>query len=318
MNSRKHLFKCIASIIFFVILMVFLGGSFYLVDFALVNTDGKNMEFSNERLKERYPHVSEWCDSMFNVNAMRDTFIVDEDGNRLHALYAAAPRQTRKTALIIHGYGCNSIQYMYIGYLFHNLGMNIFLPDLYSHGLSDGEDIQMGLKDADDVMLWSEVADDIFGYGGHTEMVVHGTSMGAATAMILSGKEHKPFIKCYIEDSGYTSAWDEFKFQLSEMFGLPSFPLLNISSVLTKIKFGWFISEASPETYVTKCDKPMFFIHSDNDTFVPSWMVHPLYKAKKGAKYLWIVPKSPHTMAYHDYPEEYTRRISDFLEKCNF
>lgn len=275
------------------------------------------MEFSEKRLNERYPVVKQWCDSMRNFNAMLDTFIVDEDGNRLHAVYAAAPEATKKTAFIIHGYSCNSIQYMYLGYMFHEkLGYNIFMPDLYAHGLSDGEDIQMGLKDADDVMLWTDVAAEVF--GDSTEMVVHGTSMGAATAMILSGKENKPFIKCYIEDSGYTSAWDEFEFQLDDMFGLPSFPLLNVSSLLSKIRFGWFFGESNPEEYVAKCNKPMFFIHSDNDTFVPSWMVHPLYKAKTGKKDLWIVPKSPHAKAYYDYPDEYTSRVAAFLNKYGF
>lgn len=316
MNCRKSLIKCIAAIVLFVILLAVTGGSFYLIDFALINEEGKNMSASEERLAERYPEVKLWCDSMRSVHAIRDTFIIDNDGNRLHALYAAAD-STRNTALIIHGYGCNSLQYMYLGYMFHkSLGYNIFMPDLYAHGLSDGGDIQMGLKDADDVMLWTDVANNAF--GGNTDMVVHGTSMGAATAMILSGKEKKPFIKCYIEDSGYTSAWDEFKFQLDDMFSLPSFPLLHASSMLTKLRFGWSFDEANPLDYVSRCDKPMLFIHSDNDTFVPSWMVHPLYKAKKGEKELWIPSKSAHAKAYSDYPDEYTQRVKSFLTEYGF
>ncbi len=316
MKSKKTLIKHAAAIILAVVLFAIIGGSFYLVDFALINEEGKDMKASEKRLAERYPNVKQWCDSMRHVKAMRDTFIIDNDGNRLHALYAASSDTTKNTALIIHGYGCNSIQYMYLGYMFHHdLGYNIFMPDLYSHGLSDGGNIQMGLKDADDVMLWTDVANNVF--GGNTDMVVHGTSMGAATAMILSGEENKSFIKCYIEDSGYTSAWDEFKFQLNDMFSLPSFPLLNVASTLTNLRFGWKFSEASPLEYVAKCKKPMFFIHSDNDTFVPSWMLDPLYKAKKGVKELWIPAGSPHALAYYDYPEEYTKRVKTFLLKYN-
>lgn len=314
MNCRKSLFKCIAASVLFVVLLVVTGGSFYLVDFALINEEGKNMPSSEQAIARNYPEVKEWLDSIRSVDALRDTFIVDTDGNRLHAVYASAAVPTRHTALVIHGYGCNSIEYMYLGYMFHHsLGYNIFMPDLYAHGLSDGGDIQMGLKDADDVLQWTDVADYVF--GGNTEMVVHGTSMGAATAMILSGKENKSFIKCYIEDSGYTSAWDEFAFQLDDMYSLPSFPMLHASSLLTKLRFGWSFTEASPLEYVAKCNKPMLFIHSDNDTFVPSWMVHPLYEAKPGVKEIWIPARSAHALAYRDYPEEYTRKVGTFIEK---
>lgn len=317
MNNRKSLFKNIAITALFLLLLIVTGGSFYLVDFALVNEDGKDMKVTEERLKERYPDAKQWCDSLREVNALRDTFIIDEDGNRLHAVYAAAAKPTKNTALIIHGYGCNSIQYMYMGQMFNKaLNFNIFMPDLYSHGLSDGGDIQMGLKDAEDMMLWTDIANKVF--GDSTRMVVHGTSMGAATAMILSGIENKSFIKCYIEDCGYTSAWDEFEFQLDEMYGLPAFPVLHISSLITKIRFGWFFGDSSPLEYVAKCNKPMLFIHSDNDTFVPSWMVHPLYKAKKGDKEIWIPAKSAHAMVYHDYPEEYVKRVDKFLKKYGF
>ena len=316
MAVRNNLYRLIISAIV-VVIMAFLGLCLYLIDFSLVNEMGKDMDSASARLEKRYPEVKHWCDSMLNVSAMRDTFIVDEDGNRLHALYASATDTTRHTAVIIHGYANNNISYMYLGYMFHNkLHFNILMPDLYAHGLSDGDNMQMGLKDADDVMLWTDVANNVF--GGDTEMVIHGTSMGAATAMILSGKENKPFIKCYIEDSGYTSAWDELEFQLNDMFGLQSFPIMQVSSLICKMKYGWFFGDANPEEYVSRCNKPMLLIHGDADTFVPFRMLQPLYDVKPAPKEKWIVPRSTHAMAYYDYPEEYTQRISKFLKKYGF
>lgn len=315
--KKKFLWRYILLAVITVVLAAVIGGSLYLIDFTLGNDYGKNMKNASARLEERYPVVKEWCDSMLNTKAMRDTFIVDEDGNRLHALYAGAAEPTRNTAVVIHGYANNSISYMYLGYMFHEkLHFNILMPDLYAHGRSDGSDIQMGLKDADDVMLWTDVANNVF--GGNTEMVVHGTSMGAATAMILSGKEDKPFIKCYIEDSGYTSAWDEFEFQLGNMFGLPSFPLMYSSAVLCRMMYGWWFDDANPEEYVAECNKPMLMIHGDEDTFVPFSMFEPLYNAKPAPKEKWIVPNSTHAMAYYDYPEEYTQRVAEFLKKYGF
>ena len=44
----------------------------------------------------------------------------------------------------------------------------------------------------------------------------------------------------------------------------------------------------------------MFFIHGDKDTYVPTWMVYPLYEAKSAPKQLWIVPGSAHAISYKD------------------
>ena len=57
----------------------------------------------------------------------------------------------------------------------------------------------------------------------------------------------------------------------------------------------------------------MLFIHGDNDHFVPSWMVHPLYEAKSGERQLWITRGTQHAMSYKDYPEDYAQHLRDFL-----
>lgn len=206
---------------------------------------------------------------------------------------------------------------MMIGYLYNRqLGYNILLPDLYGHGLSGGTEVQMGWKDRFDILRWTEEANHLF--GGNTEMVVHGISMGAATTMCVSGEVQQgiyqqPFIKCFVEDCGYTSAWDEFKGELKNQFGLPAFPLLYVASTLCHIEYGWSFQEASPLEQVKKCTLPMLFIHGDADTFVPTWMVHPLYEAKPAPKELWIVPGAEHAVAYKENTEAYTRKVRDFV-----
>ena len=176
-------------------------------------------------------------------------------------------------------------------------------------------------------MQWTETADELFGRNHadsiasrSTKMVVHGISMGAATTMMVSGEvEHgqyqQPFIKCFVEDCGYTSVWDEFRGELKEQFGLPAFPLLHTASWLCRQEYGWDFREASALEQVKKCTLPMLFIHGDADTFVPTWMVYPLYEAKPEPKELWIVPGATHAMSYKDYPQEYTEHVKKFVGK---
>lgn len=285
---------------------------------ALVNRS-RNIEGSLEYMQQTYPEVGRWIDSLQTAGAIHDLYIENDEGKRLHALYVPAADSTRHTAVIVHGYTDNSIRMLMIGYLYsRQLKYNILLPDLYGHGLSEGTEVQMGWKDRLDVLQWTDEANHLF--GGNTQMVVHGISMGAATTMCVSGEvqhgmHQQPFVKCFVEDCGYTSAWDEFKGELKNQFGLPAFPLLNVASALCKMEYGWSFREASPLEQVKKCTLPMLFIHGDADTFVPTWMVHPLYEAKPQPKELWIVPGAEHAVAYKENPEAYTRKVGDFVGK---
>ena len=298
---------------------VLLCGGYYMLGYSLKPDDlvsrSRNIAASYDFMYERYPELHPWVDSLMTAGALKDFYIENDRGETLHALYVAAAHPTLKTAVIVHGYTDNAVRMLMIGYLYSKeMGFNILLPDLYGHGMSEGNHVQMGWKDRLDVLQWTETADELFGRNHadsiasrSTKMVVHGISMGAATTMMVSGEvEHgqyqQPFIKCFVEDCGYTSVWDEFRGELKEQFGLPAFPLLHTASWLCRQEYG-------------KCTLPMLFIHGDADTFVPTWMVYLLYEAKPEPKELWIVPGATHAMSYKDYPQEYTEHVKKFVGK---
>ena len=132
------------------------------------------------------------------------------------------------------------------------------MPDLAAHGKSDGDAIGMGWNERLDVLEWMEIANDLFrGDSTMTSMVVMGISMGAATTICVSGEKQKPYVKAFIEDCGYTSAWDEFAGEGRKQFGMPPFPLLYAASGLCKVLYGWSFGEASPLNQVKKCSLPM-------------------------------------------------------------
>lgn len=306
----------ISAAVVLVVAAVLLGGSFYLLSYAL-RPDAVMAEKESSSYKymcEEYPFLEGWIDSLRRTGALRDTVIAGTEGERLHAIYAAAPQPTDRTAVIVHGYTDNAVRMLMIGYLYnHDLGFNILLPDLHCHGESEGRAIRMGWRDRLDVLKWMEVANAIF--GGNTRMVVHGISMGAATTMMVSGEAQQPYVKCFVEDCGYTSVWDQFSKELREQFSLPAFPLLHVASWLCDLRYGWNFREASALGQVAHCDRPMLFIHGDADDFVPTRMVYPLYEAKPGEKELWVVSGAAHAMSYRDNREEYTRRVGAFVGK---
>ncbi len=315
--TRKRRNKLTGIILLCLVLLlgIVTGGSLYLIQFALTPSEKKTAKDlrTDKEMYTAYPFIKPWVDSLRLHKALKDTFITNTEGVRLHALYAQAPRHTSHTAVIIHGYTDSARRMLMIGYLYHHdLGYNILLPDLQYHGKSGGQAIQMGWKDRLDVLRWMAVADTLF--GGHTHQVVHGISMGAATTMMVSG-EKESYARCFVEDCGYTSAWDEFGYELQSMFGLPKFPLLYTASALCKLRYGWSFGEASALKQVAKCHKPMLFIHGGNDTYVPTRMVYPLYQAKPSPKELWIVPGVEHALSYKTHRVEYTRRVKEFTRK---
>lgn len=292
------------------------GGSFFMLNYSLrPNAKIKKKDAdSYQFMYENYPFLRPWVDSLNQANALKDTFILNPEGIRLHAYYIAAPHPTKKTAVIVHGYTDNAIRMFMIGYLYnHDLQFNTLLPDLQHQGLSGGDAIQMGWKDRLDVMQWMHVANQI--YGDSTQMVVHGISMGGATTMMVSGEEQPEFVKCFVEDCGYTSVWDEFSHELHSSFHLPSFPLMNTTSWLCDRKYGWNFKEASSLNQVEKSTLPMFFIHGDKDTYVPTWMVYPLYEAKTPPKQLWVVPGATHAVSYKENKEAYTGKVKEFVDR---
>lgn len=322
---KKNLKRLLITLFLLLTLLVCAG--YYLLGYALRPNDlavrSRNIEESVELMAERYPQLGPWLDSLSTAQALREVWMTGAAGENLRALYVEAAQPTDRTAVIVHGYTDNAIRMMMIGYLYsHELGFNILLPDLHGHGMSEGSEIRMGWLDRLDVLQWMLYADELFGRpnGGTTRMVVHGISMGAATTMMVSGDVNQegnlmPFVKCFVEDCGYTSVWDEFQGELKGQFGLPAFPLLHIASLLCKLEYGWSFREASALQQVARCQLPMLFIHGEDDTFVPTEMVYPLYEAKPEPKALWIAPGSAHALSYRDHPEEYTARVKAFVEQ---
>ena len=303
------------SIAILILASSIIGGSFYMINYSLrPENRGKDMEGSMRYMKQTYPQITSWIDSLVQNHALRDTFINSPDGIRLHAFYAYASQPTKRTAIIVHGYTDNAIRMFHIGYLYnYSLDYNILLPDLRNTGLSGGDAIQMGWLDRKDVIQWINIALTLF--GDSIKTVVHGISMGGATTMMVSGEHLPNHVTCFVEDCGYTSVWDQFKKELKEQFNLPAFPLLYTASVLCEWQNGWNFHEASALNQIKKCHKPMLFIHGDQDDYVPTWMVYEVYKAKPQPKELWIVPQTAHAASYLNKPEEYTSHVRAFTQK---
>lgn len=196
-------------VILVVLTVSIVGGSFYILDYSLAPDPNRtDTDSCYQHQFQRYPETKAWVDSLRSVNALRDTFMTMQSGEKHHALYIQSGK--RCTALVLHGWRNSSIDFLFLARIYDKeMGYNVVIPDFHAYGLSEGEDIQMGWKDADDMMQWLRA------FKADT-MVIHGVSMGAATTMMLSSRQMPEGIKeiLFFEDCGYTIVWDEFAGQL--------------------------------------------------------------------------------------------------------
>ncbi len=323
MNSKKSLshssrvwwFVATGIIVVIIALLAFAGN--YMLHYSLFPNmrHSHSLSWRLNNIIDQNPQLRPWVDSLKQAHALRDTFLVMRSGERHHATYIAAPRPTCRVAVVVHGYRDNGMGMMHIASIYNRMGYNVLLPDLHAHGKSQGEGIQMGWKDRLDVMQWMALADSLWGGAEGSQMVLHGISMGAATVMSVSGEKLPKYVRCFVEDCGYTSVWDEFSHELKEQFNLPPFPLLYTTSLQCQWRYGWSFGEASPLKQVSHCTLPMLFIHGSKDTYVPYAMLRQLYNAKPQPKAIWVAPGSIHAMSFTDHPIEYTRKVSKFVNR---
>lgn len=290
----------------------------YMCNYALLPEEhGNDLAGDRQKADERYPGIIAWYDAIHDGGIFKDTLITGEGGYRLHAVYAPAsrPSDAQGSAIVIHGYTDNHICFLNLVRMYRDdLNYNVLVPDLHYHGLSEGRAVQMGWLDRLDIIRWIDVAHNVW---EDDFMVIHGVSMGGATTMMVSGEPLPAYVRAFVEDCGYSSVWDQFAHNLKDQFCLPPFPVLNSASTVCKHRYGWGFKEASSMAQLAKCDRPMLFIHGENDDFVPTAHVYKNYEAKtEGYKELWIAPGSAHATAYKDHPAEYTERVRAFLEKA--
>ena len=234
------------------------------------------------------------------------------DGLKLKARFLKNKNSNGKAVILAHGYKGSSEQMPGITKYYYDLGYDILKPDARGHGMSEGDYIGYGWHERKDFVNWIHF---LINEKKENAIFLHGFSMGAATVLMTSGEKLPPEVKGIIEDSGYTTVKAELSHQLKYLYHLPAFPIMDVTSVITKIRAGYTFGEASALTSVKKNKLPLFIIHGDKDDLVPTEMAHEIYDAATTSyKEIWIVHGAGHTEAYTISEAEYQKKLKAFLD----
>lgn len=288
--------------------VVSVGASFYFFHVAQIREE-KSFINNNGRSKDNPLYAYE---QSFN-QLTKETLWMTNQGLKQDAWYVPAETATNKTVIVVHGFTNDKEDMKPYAWMFHELGYNVLMPDNMSHGDSEGQIIGYGWNDRLNVIKWAEL---LVEQNSDSEITLFGVSMGAATVMMASGEESLPDqVVNIIEDCGYSSVWDELKYQAKEMYNLPAFPILYEVSAISKIRAGFSYGQASSVNQLKNNTRPVLFIHGGDDTFVPTSMVYKNYQATQGEKELYIVKGAAHAKSFESDPKTYIEKISAFLQK---
>ncbi len=232
------------------------------------------------------------------------------DGLELKAKRFFPAEPTNRWAILIHGYGRDGTFAYDYAEEYLKRGWNVLIPDLRAAGESQGEFITMGAFESRDVYDW---AAKVVEENPDAKIILHGVSMGAATALMTAALEPKNLV-AVVEDCGYTSAYAMFTAQLEKIFGLPEYPAMPCADIVCKIKTGVKISDAAPLAVVDKIKVPVLFIHGDADGLVPFEMMTQLYDKAVAPKEKFVVAGAGHADAKRTNPAAYFDKVFAFLE----
>lgn len=255
-------------------------------------------------------------DEKYFVNSDKEVWSIQTfDGLTLEAWYLPAESKTNKVVIVANGYHTTRERFAAFGWLFHTLGYNVLMPAHRGSAESEGKYIGFGWHDKKDYIRWIY---KILEKNLSAKIAVMGVSMGAATTMMLSGEVLPDAVKCFIEDCGYDTLWNEFAYKAKYDYHFPQWIIklmLTIMSFLSRHLAGYGYSEVSSINQLKKNTRPMLFIHGDNDNFVPTAMVYENYSATQGPKELLIVSEAPHAAAYETNKDLYRTIVKTFLGK---
>lgn len=302
----------ITKIILVIVLILGIGliaAGNYFYSYAVVPAEKDFLAEGSDKKSAELIAAEDWFN---NKNNRTDWQLTSTDGLKLSAYYLPAEKEQHKTVIIAHGYMGQASDMPQYAKIYHDLGYNVLMPDARGHGRSEGDYIGFGWPERKDYLQW---INRIVKQDPQSEIVLHGVSMGAATVMMTSGEKLPDNVKAFVEDCGYSSANGELSYQLKQMFNLPAFPLIPVTSLVTKVRAGYFFGEADAIKQLNKNKRPMLFIHGDKDDFVPYSMLDEVYNATKGPKEKYVVHGAKHAEALSSDPAMYQQKVTAFLQK---
>ena len=231
--------------------------------------------------------------------------IRSDRGDLLKGYYYPCGSEGKKIAFLIHGYRSEHIETAGLYYDYYkSRGIDVFCCDHTAAGESGGRFIGFDVFETQDCLKWLKVLQKKF--GEDVQIILHGFSMGAATVLQMSGS-CPDNVKFIVEDSGFVNA----KASLDHQVGLMYQPLRAINRAVA----GYDLDDSDVQASLARATVPILFVHGQDDKLVPFENGPALYGMYRGEKDCFFPENTRHIESMYTSPEEYGKKLDEFMEK---
>lgn len=223
---------------------------------------------------------------------------------------SGGPRQ--KVAVICHGHTVNRINSVKYAMVFYKLGFNVVIYDHSYFGESEGKFSTLGYYERHDLSRVIDYARETFGQD--CILALHGESMGAVTVLTELGVRSD--IDLVVADCPFSDTFKYYCELYTHLTKMPSFPIVEMTSSMAKMRYGYNYAKCNPIDDVANSDVPICFIHGKADDYILPHHSEDMYKAcKNPLSELHLVDGAKHACSYMVDNDGYVDIVKNFVEK---
>lgn len=230
--------------------------------------------------------------------------IASARGETLRGWYFPLGGNGKRIAFLIHGYRSEYAETagLYLDY-YASRGVDLFCCDHTAHGASEGRRIGFDVYESEDCLRWIDALLDRF--GADAKLVLHGFSMGAATVLQMSSRCPEQ-VRFLVADCGYVTAEEQLRASLGPLYG--------VMNALNRLLAGYDLRETDVRPSLAASNKPILFVHGQEDRTVPFFNGEALYRAYRGPKECLFVNGARHVESMYVASADYAQKLDRMME----
>lgn len=225
----------------------------------------------------------------------------------LEAWHIRTDSSSKGTVLLFHGYGGKKSGMIDKSDEFLRMGYNTLLVDFRGSGGSDGDQTTVGYKEAEEV----KACFDLVRKSGEQDIVLFGTSMGAA-AVMKAMNDYQLDVKAIVIECPFGTMYEATCARFRAM-GVPVFPMARLIMFWGGLENGFWAYSHNPVEYAKGIRKPTLLLYGKQDKRVSRSETDAIFHNLQGMKALATYPDAGHENYLIKYREKWVQDVSNFL-----
>ena len=212
--------------------------------------------------------------------------------------------------ILIHGFGGDRLCVAPVAEIYLEQGYLVYAMDQRASGESENPLVSFGYFEKQDVTALVDYAKQ---QSPELPVVVHGQSMGGATAALYGATDHaKDHLDALVLDSAF-EAMEPMVLGVMDMDGIVGWYFARCGDWYLKQRYGFVMGDAHVVNKAADIQVPTLVIQCARDDVAPVEIGEAIYEAVDNPDKNYWQANSEHIEAAIDYLEEYTAQVTAFL-----